>query len=188
MLIAFGHRRRAGKDTACNFCVTHARTTTKRQLIVKAAFADKMKSMCHDLYAWAGLREGSYYDEHPELKEQIIPALGKSPRQIYIEFGSTVGRAIFEDTWLEFVLRTKAEQIYISDLRFVNEAKAVLLAGGRVFRIDNPRIEIHHDVADANMKDFKDWTGVIVNDGDLHTFHARVLKAVFNVDFLKTGS
>lgn len=181
MLIAFGHRRRAGKDTACNFCVTHTRATTKRQLIVKAAFADKMKAMCHDLYAWAGLREGSYYDEYPEFKEQIIPALGKSPRQIYIEFGTSVGRSIFADTWLEFVLHLKADYKFVSDLRFPNEGHAILQAGGQVWRIDNPRVAMHDDVADSAMVDFKDWTGVIVNDGDLHTFHARILRSIFNV-------
>jgi len=150
-------------------------------LIVKAAFADKMKAMCHELYGWAGLREGSYYDEYPEFKDQLIPALGKTPRQIYIEFGTSVGRSIYTDTWLKFVLHLKADQKYISDLRYPNEGTAVLEAGGQVWRIDNPRIAMHDDVADSAMVGFKDWTGVVVNDSDLHTFHTRVLKAVFNV-------
>ena len=129
----------------------------------------------------AGLREGSFYDEHPEFKEVPLQAIGKSPRQIYIEFGTSVGRSIYEHTWLEFVLKMKADKKFISDLRFPNEALAVLHAGGQVWRIDNPRQEMHDDVADSAMKDFNQWTGVIVNDGDLHTFHKRVLEAIFNV-------
>lgn len=181
MLIAFGHKRRMGKDTAANFCVSHLRATTKRKLIIKSAFADKMKEVCYDLYKWAGLRDGKFYEDNPVLKEQVIAQIGKSPRDIYIQMGTSVGRVIYIDTWLEYVLNLECDYNIISDVRFENEARAILDRGGKVYRIDNPREKIHNDVADTALDFFRDWTGVIVNDGTMQEFHTKVLKEVFNV-------
>lgn len=180
-IIGFGHRRRAGKDTASNFCVTHLRATTKRKLIVKSSFATKMKAICHDLYSWAGLRDGDYYEAHPELKEQVIPLLGKSPRQIYIEMGTSVGRSIYKDTWLQYVLKASCDFNIIADVRFANEADAILDAGGRVYKVHNPNVPVFNDVADTALDSYDKWSGIIVNDGDLNKFHASVMKEVFNV-------
>jgi hypothetical protein len=177
-IIAFGHRRYVGKDTAANLLVTHIRATRRNVLVTKMGFASKFKAICHELYGWAGLQDEEYYEVHPELKDVIIPALGKSPRTVWIEFGTTVGRAIFPDTWIMYPLTRKCDFLVMKDLRFPNEAIPILQRGGLVYRIDNPRVEIFNDKADSALAGFTHWTGVIVNDSDIRTLNQKVLTAI----------
>src|SRR6187549_508755 len=97
-MIAFGHQKDVGKDTAARFVMTHLRMNSRVKKVEKHGFADKLKDVCYQLYAWAGLMPGPWYEESPEkrkLKEVVLPAIGKSPRQIWISFGNEVKDATF---------------------------------------------------------------------------------------------
>jgi hypothetical protein len=177
-IIAFGHRRYVGKDTCSNLAISHIRAVKRGILTYKTGFSSKMKAMCHDLYAWAGLENEEFYEQNTHLKDKTLPAIDKSPREIWIEFGTTVGRAIYNDTWIKFVLHTKCDYLFIKDLRFKNEAEMVLKAGGAVIRVDNPRIKHESDVADSNLKDFKDWSHILVNDGDIQNLNGKVIECL----------
>ena len=56
-IIAIGHYRRVGKDTFANSLVEKARQLDPRLRVGKRSWAWKLKQICHELYAWAGLRE-----------------------------------------------------------------------------------------------------------------------------------
>jgi hypothetical protein len=175
MLVGFGHRRYVGKDSVCNFAISHIRQIQRNKLVIKTGFSSKLKAVAHDLWGWAGLRDEDYYEDHPMEKDTIIPVLGKSAREIWIELGTTVGRAIYPDTWLDFVLHKKCDHLFIKDVRFVNEADGILKMGGKIYRVDNPQIEKCGDVADTGLEGYDRWTGVIVNDGDLSSLNKKAI-------------
>jgi hypothetical protein len=180
-ILAFGHQKRVGKDQASKFIITALRLASQKKplTIAKKAFADKLKSMCYELYAWAGLHNKDFYEEHPELKEVVLPILGKTPRQIWIDFGTLVGRHVYANTWGEYLLRTtKADILIITDLRFPEEAKMVQDHGGRVYKIVRPSIQHTPDLADNPLLDWTGWNGMLINHSDLQTFHDTVLREV----------
>lgn len=176
-IFGFGHRSRVGKDTAAGFLAGHLRQTTKNKLVVKTAFALKLKAMCADLYGWAGLQDAEFYEkqENEHLRNVKLEPIGKTPVEIWIEFGTTVGRAIYGDTWVKYPLNRKHDYLIITDVRFQNEVNEIWKAGGKVFKVENPSVPLRDSVADNALQDFTGWDQVIVNDGDLKALNEKVI-------------
>jgi len=175
-IIAFGHRKRTGKDAAAKFLTTILKQNCPKLNIRKTSFAYKLKDICHQLYAWAGLREPVYYENHPEAREIKLPELNMSPREVWIKLGTpAIREAVFDSTWVEYCLRANedADILIITDLRFPNEFQAVQKANGDCIKIIRESIPDTDDVADialANMPDHK-WDQVVHNNGSLEDLY-----------------
>jgi hypothetical protein len=63
IFIGLGHYSNVGKDSYANFLVEALEQYKVSAL--KISFAYKLKSICHDLYAWAGLQDADYYQPPP---------------------------------------------------------------------------------------------------------------------------
>lgn len=180
--IAFGHQKNAGKDTASAFVVQYLRTGSRFKRIQKRGFADKLKDVCYQIYAWAGMMPGIWYEENSDrrkYKDIVLPPLGKSPRQIWIAFGNEVKLAAYQDTWIDYLLKsTVCDFLAISDLRFPYEADRIRLLGGRVVKIVRPDVPHVSDAADDPLLDYQNWDGVILNDGSLNDLYDKVTKYV----------
>lgn len=178
--VAFGHEKSVGKDTAARFLMSHLRMSRSGSNIQKKGFADKLKQQCYELYSWAGLMPGPWYEESTErykLKNIILPLIGKSPRRIWIEYGTTVARSIYHSTWIEYLFRsTNCQVLIISDCRFPDEADKILEHGGFVFKIDRPSVEHTNDVADDALFGYTRWTEIIHNNSDLNSFNDKIIK------------
>ena len=176
-IFGFGHRSRVGKDTASGFLAGHIRQSTRNKLVVKTSFAAKMKAMTYDLYKWAGLQPADYYEteQGAPYRDIKLEAIGKTPVEIWIEFGSTVGRAIFKDTWVNYPLNQKYDYLIISDVRFLNEVEGIRKLGGVVYKIEKADAPIRNSVADNELQDYTGWDGVLKNNGDLKEFGALVI-------------
>jgi len=79
------------------------------------------------------------------IKEQPIPWLGKSPRELLQTLGTEWGREmVSQDIWITIALRRARQyegsswNVAITDVRFDNEAEAILAAGGQVWRVERP--------------------------------------------------
>ena len=101
MIIAFGHRRRVGKDTATNALIDML--AIRGIPAVRVSFADGLKEVCTDIFGWAGLHGPAHYEEFPQEKEEILLDLGLSPRTIWIETGNKL-RQVYEDVWIDMAL------------------------------------------------------------------------------------
>src|SRR5690349_4328844 len=97
-IIAFGNRRREGKRTAADFLFTAIKTLKPNLRCHLGGFADEVKRVSHDLYGWAGLHPGIWYENNGG-KETILPALGVSARDIWIHVGESL-RAICPTVWV----------------------------------------------------------------------------------------
>jgi hypothetical protein len=166
-IIAFGHRKRTGKDTACRFLDTTLKIEAPKLKVKRVSFAAKLKDTCYQLYNWAGLQDAQYYETNPDAREKVLEKLGFSPREIWIQVGNKL-REVYQNTWLDFALfGIKADIILISDLRFPNEASRVKEFGGMLIKINRLGAPRSDDPSDCALERWTNWDKVIYNDGAL---------------------
>jgi hypothetical protein len=171
IVIAFGYRKRSGKDTAAKFLDTLLRCERTDLKICRAAFADKLKDICFQLFNWAGLQRGQFYEEHPEFKEVILQKLNKTPRQIWIEVGNYL-RDVYPMTWIDYVLHgVRGDVVITSDLRFRNEAAKLRAVGAKLIKIEAQErliasgVKPGTDPAEIELDGWQDWDFYISNNG-----------------------
>lgn len=171
-IIAVGHYRRVGKDTFANYLIEKARQLAPRLRIEKRSWAWKLKEICHELYGWAGLQGPEYYETEPgaSQREVVLPAIGKSPRQIWIDFGTpAVREQVYDRTWLDYLLKGKhdLDVMVIPDTRFLNEAEAVLDQGGELVKVVRPGFGPGPNKPDRELLEFVRWSNVLGETGEL---------------------
>lgn len=170
MIIAFGHRRRVGKDTATQILIEEF---AKRGIrAVRSSFADNLKEECNRLFGHAGLQGPEYYEEHPELKERVLPSLGLSPRDIWIQVGSRL-RDVYPYVWIDLALtcqESDSQITIVSDMRYLNEVERIQELGGHVVKITRLVAPVHDDEADSALANFDYWDMVIANDSGIESF------------------
>lgn len=102
------------------------------------SFADPIRSMLKEF----GIPLRQMKD--PATKQQKIPELGQSPRELLQSLGTEWGRSISSDVWIwaleQRVKAHKATFIVIDDVRFPNEADWVLNHGGMLYNLTRPGI------------------------------------------------
>lgn len=162
-IIAFGHRRRVGKGEAGRFLV-------EKYGAFQFSFASRLKRVANEMFGWAGLEGEAYYEDHPEKKEIVLQALGKTPREVMIDLGMWA-RGVHPNTWINATLATLPPKLCVcTDLRFPNEARAVLELGGRIVRIDRPSEAQFDDPADSALADWKEWSAYVLNNGTIEAY------------------
>ena len=129
-LLGITGRARAGKDT---FAAELIKLGYKR-----LAFADAVKQVTALI---ANEPTHLYYDDIE--KEAHCPALGVTRRKAMQLVGTEGGRKLFGDNlWVDRALRGWIEDgrppTVVTDVRFDNEAKAILALGGHIIRITRP--------------------------------------------------
>lgn len=179
LIVAFGHEKKVGKDTAAKFLMTYLRVKIPNSNIQSHSFAWKIKVECHELYNWAGLQGPDFYErvENQHLKDVVLPKLGKSPRAIWIDFGTLVAREVYPDTWLDYLWHNVAcHVLIIRDLRFVNEATRIHHYGGLNIKVENNRVPHSSDKADDDLIGYTHWDCVLNNHGTLREFNDLIIK------------
>lgn len=176
-IVAFGHRKRVGKDTSAKLLDTILRVEKPGIKIAKLSFASKLKDVCYQLFHWAGLKPGIFYEDerNAHLREEILPKIGKSPRQIWIEVGNKM-REVYSDVWIDNALygTPDAHVLIITDLRFKNEAEKVRVLGGRSIKLTRDSAPVSDDASDCALQDYTAWDEVIDNSGNMHELHGKI--------------
>ena len=184
MIIAFGHRRRVGKDVATRALIDMLAARDVPAL--RVSFASGLKEACSDIFAWAGLQGPEFYEEYPNEKELLLPELGLSPRDIWISVGNKL-REVYKDVWLDLALNQPTGRkavIIISDLRYPNEVAKIRAAGGVIVKITRDSAPISNDVADAALADFDEWDMTVSNNGTKDELRDQLVSLVNIVETL----
>lgn len=160
MIIALGHKKHTGKDSTANCILEHFPEYKPKKL----SFALPLKQTCYNLLGWTGLRSPEYYETLPHEKATIIPVLGKSARDIWIEVGIFF-RGIHPDIWVHPAIQAaKRERIaIITDLRFPNEARLLKEAGAILIKVVRPQVKPSDDAADIALDGFDGWDYTFTN-------------------------
>lgn len=175
IIIGVGYKKRVGKDTFCDFLLAELRSRIGQPGIRKIGFADKLKDVTFQLYGWAGLQNGAYYEQHPEKKEVVLPRIGMSPREIWIKFGTDAVRGcVYQDTWIAYGLNLPCALVTIvKDVGFWNEATAVREKDGYLIKLTNNRAPNDGvDGREVELDSWTDWDAVYANDGSMAELHA----------------
>lgn len=166
LFIGLGHYKRTGKDSFADFLVAEVARLDPRLRVRKRSLAWKLKQICFELYAWGGLREPEFY-ETPEggaLREIVLPALRKSPRQIWIDFGTTAVReCVYEHTWRDYLFNARhdCDVLIVPDVRFLNEVREFEIRNGILIKIVRPGYGPGQNRPDRELLAYRRWNNVI---------------------------
>lgn len=179
MLIGITGRAGTGKDTAA----THLRC---QHQFYQFAFADPLRAM---LAAAFGLEAADF---EPGKKEQLIPWIGKSPRQLLQTLGTEWGRnLVTPDIWVRVMEQrligagaTFGRNVVISDVRMENEAALIRRMGGTVLHLrrDAARPVSTHISEDGIAMHASDQT--FINNGGLPDLF-EFLDNLLDADYLR---
>lgn len=166
-LIGIAAKAQSGKSTVAAMLVEHANYK-------EASFAEPIRQFVCDL---VGLKRS----ELEPVKEDVIPWVGKSPRQMMQTLGTAWGRDLVrEDFWvqrcLQEIARADNTRFVISDVRFENEATAIRAAGGVILHLSRPngaRTVADH-ASEAGIERVSGYDFQIVNDGSLRDLQRKV--------------
>lgn len=136
------------------------------------------------LEAMLGIDIGVWDDR--ERKEQVIPWLGKSPRQVAQTLGTEWGRQLVHpELWVALMLRSwdavrvsGSPRMVVTDVRFDNEAIAIINAGGTVWRVEREGVApVAAHVSEKGI-DPRHVTGTIKNNGSRDQLEVNVTQWV----------
>lgn len=163
------------------------KSTIARRLVLQhdftlLPFAQPLRDMLTPLLRGLGLTEHQIAYHLHQDKTAIIPALGCSGRHLLQTLGTDWGRQLVNpDLWvMAWAAQAAAAPFVVADdVRFLNEAHAIKLLGGQVWKVWRPGAEL--DCPHASEGRLDSWDGfdrLIVNDGDLAQLHRDVTAAL----------
>lgn len=172
LLIGLHGLARTGKDTAASYLAAHF-------ALYSYAFADPLKAAIAQLF--------NLTQEHIEgpLKEELLPGIGKSPRQLMQLLGTEWGRdQVHPELWLLLARQNIGNQleidqrhyngVVIRDVRFENEADWVRQQGGQVVHIQRPDAQAVTSHSSESGITIHDSDFVIHNEGTLEDFYRQL--------------
>lgn len=170
-IIGICGRARSGKDTVCQMLIELGAAR------YRYGFADPLRLMLH-----AGLGIDLAAPEWASAKEDPIPGLGKSPRQLLQTLGTEWGRQLVHpDIWImeaEKELVSRGPGMAIADVRFQNEADWIVAQGGALISVmGRYRSDIAPHASEAGVALKLGRDAFIVNDGTLDELRDKVQMA-----------
>ena len=178
MLIGLCGAAGAGKNS-----VAELLTDSDGCTFMQMAFADPLYQCVSTI---TGLPVAKLKDR--VVKEAVLPWLGKSPRQMLQSLGTEWGRGMVHDEiWIRIAMEqasqrlTVGRSVVITDVRFDNEAQAIIDAGGEVWKVTRPGWRCLADEAAAHQSEagVSDHliTRTIYNSGSLDDLRADLAAA-----------
>jgi hypothetical protein len=181
IVIAFGHKKRRGKDTAAQFAVDFLNEAVGPGCARLDHFAHSLKEGI--LRQVFGFSDNQLYGD---LKETIDNFWGFTPRWALQTVGTELMRDhIDQDIWAKTVYRRFIDDslchVIIGDLRFPNEMSMVKRMGGYTVRVDRD-VESEQDnhSSETSLED-ADWDFTINNNGTLEELKLEVKMVVNEV-------
>lgn len=169
-LIGIAGAARTGKDTLANFIIAAIGG-------YRYGFADPIREMMKPL----GIDMSDPYWQ--VNKENVIPALGVSPRRIMQTLGTDWGRQMINARLWIFLANQRllafGPGMVISDVRFEDEADWIRQHGGLILHIQRDVQAVEEHVSENGVQ-IQDVDFVIKNDGSLEDLQ-NIVKNIFHV-------
>ena len=166
-LIGIAGRARSGKDTVANFIIAAIGG-------YRYSFADPIRAMLVPL----GVDMNDPYWQ--ARKEDVIPALGVSPRRMMQTLGTEWGRQLINpDLWIIMAhqrLLQNGPGMVIPDVRFENEAAWIRKHGGWIIHVIRPEAKAVEAHASEDGIEILDADAQLFNSGTLEELQLSVRK------------
>lgn len=178
-VVGFSGYARSGKDTAYSLLASEGWS--------RVAFADIMRTfmeLLNPIVAGSGrvgrdIRVMDVIQQHGWDGYKSSVHSGEL-RALLQRLGTECGRGLLGDNiWVDSALNSLPDGRYaVTDCRFLNEADAIRLRGGKIIRINRPGVgPANAHISETGLDDY-DFDAVIENDGTLEEFKEKLLKAV----------
>jgi len=169
MIIGLGYKAKSGKDLVAVHLI-------REYGFIKTAFAETLKNACGEIFHL------NKEQLHGRKKEMIDSYWGVTPRYILQKVGTECMRNGFaDDIWIKSlhrkILKNPGNYV-ITDVRFPNEADAVLDWGGKLIRVDRINsgasggIEKH--ASEVSLDDYTKWNYILKNDGTVEELFQKI--------------
>lgn len=188
-IIGLAGYARSGKDEAAKILVEEYGFT-------RVAFADKLREFLYALNPLIHPSEKNYFGLHksPTRLQDVIDRHSwdgyketdykHEIRALLQRLGTEAGRDVLgENIWVDAALDgVEAEKIVVTDCRFPNEAKAIVLRDGQLWRVNRAGVgpakgadgSVHS--SETSLDDLP-YDVVLFNDGALETYHENVRRS-----------
>lgn len=152
MLIGLVGRKRVGKDTVAFYL-------ENRYKYKKISLADPIREMIEVFFRSLGIEKKDFgnlfYGDAKDIPNENL--FGRTPRYLLQSLGTEWGRTLVDpNVWIECALRVydrSPQKMVVSDVRFQNEADAIVARGGKLIKIHNPRAKIDNSHPSEIMVD-----------------------------------
>ena len=155
-VIGLGHIARTGKDAVADMLV-------RKYGFEKQGFTDAMNGFIMATHPEiADIVDGRGW----EIAKDMFPIVRETQQRV----GEAGRRYIDPDVWVAAIQkRWHAHGRYvIKNVRYPNEAQAILDVGGAVYRVDRPGyVPINDHISERALADYAKWTGIIDNSAGL---------------------
>jgi len=182
MIIGLSGYARTGKDTVADILV-------KEHGFTKVSFADPMREALERLDPFIHVKGAPSmplsqalriysWDELKDLSHDI--------RGLLQRMGTEVGRGMFgENFWIEYALSNmpKETNVVFSDVRFTDEAQAILSLKGRLWRVERTGVSAANTHVSESELDTFPFELTISNNFSLETL-SRVVNTAVNFNAL----
>lgn len=177
MIIGFGHRAQVGKDTAGDWLIDNGWE--------RLAFADLVRRVLYAMDPVVDPISTEYYF----CLQNMVDAMGwdltktnTEVRTLLQKLGQGMREILDPGVWLRPVIKEadrleeQGHNVVITDVRYLNEAKAIKDLGGLVVRID--RAVAQRISGEDELGDYDDWDAVIDNNGSIQELRDQVTALV----------
>ena len=173
MIIGLSGYAQSGKDTVADYLV-------KNYGFTKISFADPIRKALYalnpkiDIADMRGVPLATAVDG---LGWENVKADSSDARELLQKFGTEVGRNMFgQDFWVDQAM-TKASEydnVVFADVRFPNEAKAILEASGDVWRVFKPGVVAVNNHHSETALDDYEFNRIVHNISSLDELYSIV--------------
>lgn len=173
MIVGIAGLAGSGKDTFAKYLLEEA--ADRGWSAATFSFADPMKRFVAEVFDWAyaDLVGPSELRERPDPRYRRADGELLTPRFALQTLGTEWGRNCYPNVWVDLTIRqveqASIDLAIITDCRFLNEATAVVRAGGKVVQIARPGIAAgtHPSEAEQRTSAFQSLATIISNEGSL---------------------
>lgn len=169
MIIGLTGKKGAGKDLVGSYL-------QEKYKFNRIAFATPLKEFTKQLFRLSDKQLWGTIEQ----KETIDPRYDRCPRELLIELAE-IGRALDPECWVKLAIKQLVPNQHnvVTDVRYINEAKAIWSVGGKVIRILRPfstgKLE---NVTSETEQDAIHPDYTIYNDTDIDSLYREIDRQV----------
>lgn len=169
-LIGIAGKAGSGKDEFLSYFNT-VRESESAPMFMNRKFADGVKHI-------AGMLTGlSWVETHTqEGKNKYLPDWGMTMREMQQKIGTDAMRnGLHKDVWVisSFAEFAQNSLWAFTDVRFPNEAEAILKKEGILIRIENNRVDTGTHLSETSLDNWA-FEHIIYNNGTLEEYHKEI--------------
>lgn len=142
------------------------------------SFAEPIKRMAVEFFMSLGYSKEKSLSLAWVDKGRVLPEINASPRYVLQTIGTEWGRHyIADDIWVRCLCARAQEfsHVIVDDVRFENEANAIVAMGGEMWMIKRPSaVNDFNHASEGALDNWEGFKHVIDNDGTLEQFRIKI--------------